>query len=253
MEINQFWSTYNIKSPDKDKDFVQKIWQVNTVFKTKNWYTQFFESLGKEGTTKLLSDVNESNFRVYKDFLGKRRHMDIGSGTGLTSLLIHEKSRLPVEMIDVHDGDITDNVKSAIGKDFRFTLYHSGESLPFEDGTFDSASFFYVLHHCETRDVSLKLLKEVYRVLQNGSFLIVIDEPVSSPEDRERLNNLDAIINSYYASSGFENGTGFDVANFYTKDELEKQFVNAGFTIYKCRNDLEWSWILPRSLYILKK
>jgi len=35
--------------------------------------------------------------------------------------------------------------------------------------------------------------------------------------------------------------------------ELENSFKEAGFEIVKCIQDVKWSWLLPRSLYILHK
>ncbi|MGB7958008.1 MAG: class I SAM-dependent methyltransferase [Minisyncoccia bacterium] len=251
--LENFIESNRLVLPVREKAFCKELWKENAVPKTDYWYTQFFEIIGKEGTSALLRDVNKYNYLAYKSYLGSKRHLDVGSGTGLASLYIHINSRNPVEMLDVYDNDIAEEVKLEMmeDKNFHFTLYGQGDKVPFEDQSFDSASLFYVLHHCENRDVSLRLLKDIRRILQKGSYLIVIEEPVVSVPDRERLDHLDKLINSYYASSGFDRGLGFDIANFYTKPELEDQFAAAGFAMVHRLENLEWSWLLPRSLYIL--
>lgn len=251
--ISNFWEDNKIQSPHEDMDFIEGLWNPDNIPRTSNWYTQVFEYLGKDGTTKLISNNISSSFSVYKNFIGKRRHLDVGSGTGLTPLLIHVNKNIPVDMVDVYQDEIATEVKKSFSAEFAFTIYKSGDRLPFDDNTFDSASLFYVLHHCEHREIALNLLKEIYRVLTPNSNLIVIDEPVESLEDRGRMDNLDVVINSFYAPVGFDRGSGFDLANFYTKQELENQFKEAGFEIVKCIKDLRWSWLLPKSLYILHK
>lgn len=222
------------------------------------WYYEFFQNVGKTGVLEFFKNANESDFQLYSKALAVNggTHLDIGSGSAITPLLIrHKRPSLKVFCVDVYDKDLSDDARLAFRTDpsFSFQCYAAGSALPFQSGQMDSASLFYVLHHCQDRNQALALLKEIHRILKTHGKLIVIEEPVLNEEDRIRRKDIDKAANMVFYEKGFKQEDGFDVSDFFYEYELSDLFQKANLQVIERTPILNWSWITQRVLYIIRK
>jgi ubiquinone/menaquinone biosynthesis C-methylase UbiE len=58
-------------------------------------------------------------------------------------------------------------------------VHADATSLPYEDGTFDAAATFTMLHHVPTRDAQDRLLAELVRVVRPGGVIVGSDSLAS--------------------------------------------------------------------------
>ena len=114
--------------------------------------------------------VNQANIQP------GQRVLDLGCGTGTLTLLI--KQAYPAAEVIGLDGDLTvlalARAKAEMG---RVTLaFNAGMAfrLPYPDQAFDRVLTSLVLHHLTTENKQ-RTLHEVYRVLQPGGALYVLD------------------------------------------------------------------------------
>ena len=219
-----------------------------------NWYQELFNNLGKDGVLDFFQDCIQSDFQLYKDYIKSGPHLDIGSGSGICPLYIRNNKDINVHCLDIYEGDSTDEVKLAIENDtkFSFAYYKAGTDFPFESNEMQSASLFYVLHHCQNEGEVIQLLKETHRVLVDDGLLIVTEEPVSDESHRERKKEIDIAANSIFYTDGFSQENGFDVFCFYSEAQLESFFTSCGFKIITQMNPDSWDWIVDRKMYILQ-
>lgn len=213
--------------------------------------------LGKDGINNWFADIIRKDYPYYKNFIGtnsQTRCVDVGCGSGHTALLICQETGVRMVGIDVTTRVFNPEIES-LGKsleNFELMTYPVGENLPFSDSTVDVCSLFYVLHHCNSengnREQALKLLKETKRILIPGGWLLIIEEPISSEKERKMKNKMDM-----YANALFHN-KAVGICHLYYEPELINQFCSVGFKeseIQKIKLP-DWSWLLPRTLYVLK-
>lgn len=111
-----------------------------------------------------------------------RKALDIGTGTGDLVKAVAIKGKY-IGM------DISDDMlkiareKNAPDKEF---ICGSAYRLPFEDHSFDAATYKYALHHL---DKPLKSLMESYRVLNNGGHIVIADVSSFENPDLHRIFN----------------------------------------------------------------
>ena len=98
-------------------------------------------------------------------YLG-RNNLDIGCGTGLTSVIHQEKLGIAPTLCDVVD------IRNSLAQWLPFFLIPDG-SLPFDDNSFDCNYIQYVLHHMQTSAAITKLLAEALRISRR---MIIVEE-----------------------------------------------------------------------------
>ncbi len=106
------------------------------------------------------------------------RMLEIGPGPGAaTEWLRHRVERLvAIEL----DAQTVTNLRQRFADTGVEVVQGDATSLPFEDGSFDSAGSFTMLHHVPTTAMQNQLLAEALRVLRPGGTLIASD---SSPSN----------------------------------------------------------------------
>ena len=112
--------------------------------------------------------------------LGKS-NLDIGCGTGLTSVIHQEKLGISPTLCDVVD------IRHALAQSLPFFLIPDG-TLPFEDRSFESSYVQYVLHHLQTSAAITQLLEEALRV---SNRLIIVEEIKGDRTDVLRARQFD--------------------------------------------------------------
>ena len=116
--------------------------------------------------------------------LGKS-NLDIGCGTGLTSVIHQEKLGISPTLCDVVD------IRHALAQSLPFFLIPDG-TLPFDDNSFDSSYIQYILHHLQTSAAITKLLEEALRV---SNRLIIVEEIKGDRTDVVRARQFDKDVN----------------------------------------------------------
>ena len=253
-ELESFLQKNNLtdKVSQNEMKILQKHWKGEG--SEINWYQELFNNLGKEGTLDFFQDCIQSDFQFYKDYIQSGPHLDIGSGSGIGPLYIRKTKDIDVHCLDIYEGDLTEEVKLAIEDDpqFSFSYYQAGTDFPFESNEMQSASLFYVLHHCQDQGQVIQLLKETHRVLMDDGLLIVTEEPASDASHRERKRQVDIAANSVFYTDGFLQENGFDVSCFYSELQLRDFFARCGFQMVTQMNPDSWDWIIDRKMYILR-
>ena len=132
--------------------------------------------------------------------------LDIGCGTGLNLQLLSEYGK-------VWGMDFSALALNFCRKRGFKRLYQgSVEKIPFKNNNFKLVTLFDVLYHKKIKD-DLLVLKEIYRVLEKGGYLLLTDCAFNflfGPHD----------INVHARQR-------------YTKKELEEKLIKAGFKIKK--------------------
>ncbi len=108
----------------------------------------------------------ESEFRRIKDYI-RGDVLEVGCGDGRLSRFLIKKAS---SFIGIDPEQKSVNEAKKLGGKF---LIGSGESLDFEDSSFDAIVFSMSLHHMDP----VKGLREAFRVLRNNGKIVVI-EPV---------------------------------------------------------------------------
>lgn len=213
-------------------------------------FVRILKLLGKEGIVRWFADCTENDFNYFKEYIpGKgTRYLDIGCGSGDTSYYIFQKTGAITHCLDVTDKAISPEIKKLSGTvdGFSFRTYQAGDPMPFTDNSIDVASMFYVLHHCSTRTQALELLIDAKRIIKNGGYLLIIEEPIRNEDERKVKDAMDVYANALFHAGAVEK------SHFYYEPDLLDQFNTAGYTDVKKIKIKEWSWLMPRNLYVLK-
>jgi ubiquinone/menaquinone biosynthesis C-methylase UbiE len=112
--------------------------------------------------------------------LGKS-NLDIGCGTGLTSVIHQEKLGISPTLCDVVD------IRNALAQSLLFFLIH--DTLPFED---KSSYIQYVFHDLQTSAAITRLLAEALRVSHR---VIIVEEIKGDRTDVARAQQFDKDVN----------------------------------------------------------
>ncbi len=126
--------------------------------------------------------------RSIRDFVVGESVLDVGSGSGfiakeLRDQLLRSNQAKTVKCVDV---------KNYHKVDLPFQLF-DGVSLPFEDNSFDTVIFVYVLHHTDNQH---QLLTEAKRVARRK--VLVVEDLFVGNWNRKWLSFLDFAINKTY-------------------------------------------------------
>lgn len=122
-----------------------------------------------------------------KYFVGKKRVLDFGCGDlSLSRELIAKNSKLKITGVDV-----VRLSKDGIPEKLKYIRY-DGEKLPFKDKTFDLVLCFYVLHHCDDPEISLR---ECARVAKEN--VIIIESVPRNTIEIPIMGFVDWIFNAW--------------------------------------------------------
>lgn len=142
----------------------------------------------------LMNDLMSGGLhRVWKDILISMlrppksrpyRHLDVAGGTGDVAFRILDAGgpQTHVDVLDINGSMLGVGEERAAKKGLSDRLSFveaNAESLPFEDGTFDSYTVAFGIRNVPRIDVALK---EAYRVLKRGGRIMVLEfAPVDMP------------------------------------------------------------------------
>ena len=112
-------------------------------------------------------------------------NLDIGCGTGLTSIIHQQKIGISPTICDVVD------FRHVLAQSLPFYLIHD-EKLPFDDKSFESSYIQYVLHHLQSLSQIVRLLAEALRVSQR---VLIVEEIKGERTDVVRARQFDQEVN----------------------------------------------------------
>ncbi|MCA9564485.1 MAG: methyltransferase domain-containing protein, partial [Myxococcales bacterium] len=135
--------------------------------------------LGKVGIGWVLERRAARKFRALKPYLTPgAKVLDVGSGEGFVGACIAAEGH-SVQLLDVDDRNQTGLPHCR----------YDGETIPYQDDSFDVAVVAYVLHHCRDPE---RVLAEVGRVAKR---LIVFESVFETQRDLKLLTFLDHLAN----------------------------------------------------------
>ena len=102
--------------------------------------------------------------------------LDIASGTGdIPKILLNKHNAIEVHMTDINASMLSNGYKRAVNENFHSNTYFSvasGESLPYEDNSFDLITVGFGLRNFTNKEDGLK---EMRRCLKSNGVLLVLE------------------------------------------------------------------------------
>jgi ubiquinone/menaquinone biosynthesis C-methylase UbiE len=201
--------------------------------KTKADYDKISQSFS-ESRAQLWPELKELKKYVKKS----ERVLDLGCGNGRLLELFRNEN---IKYIGV---DSSENLIKEAQKKYseRFKVVDI-LNLPFDDNYFDSVWSIAVLHHIPSKELRLKVLKEIKRVLKrNGKVIItcwnlyqlrylriLLKSTIRKILGLSRLDFKDAFLS--WQNTGVQR-----YYHAFTKRELKKLFQKAGFKVEKLKS-----------------
>ncbi len=164
--------------------------------------------------------------------IGDEQMLDLATGTGDIAALV--KTTWPEARVtggDFSSGMLLEAQKRFAGLDIDWQVCDAND-LPYEDDTFKAVTFGYLLRNV---DSSLRVLKEVHRVLRPGGRIVCLD---TTPPEK---NLLYPFIRMYFRwgipllgrmiaddEAAYAYLTG-STMGFHSAEELKELFMEAGF------------------------
>ena len=203
----------------------------------------------EKGYNMIADKFSETRNHFWRDlaFIGDYakkgdKVFDYGSGNSRILELFSDK---PIEYTGA---DVSQNLVNIAAKKFlgnvKFIKISSCNSLPFPDDYFNVIYAIAVFHHLPGSETRLKMAKELHRVAKPGGHIIVA---VWNLWQREYLKNIiqnwknkifgrsNLDWNDCHISFQDNKGTVFQrYHRAFTKNEIQKIFIQAGFKIEKC-------------------
>ncbi len=136
------------------------------------------------------ADWFKHKFKVRDLIEGSERILDIGCGTGAITCVMAAIPNRVVIGLDVSDYLIEEHRNS---DQFKF-VQSDAHKLPFDDGSFDCVTVFWVLHHVDKPD---QVIGEALRVLSHSGKLIIVEDILSNQTrfDRTLVRLYDSLLN----------------------------------------------------------
>jgi ubiquinone/menaquinone biosynthesis C-methylase UbiE len=183
---------------------------------------------------EFLGDYAKDGYRV----------LDFGCGNGRLLELIGSKNIIYTG-VDVSQKLINIAKGKYIEENVNFLKINpSQNSLPFKDNYFNAVYSVAVFHHIPSKELRLKIAKEVYRITKPGGYIIVTVWNLWQP------NYIKNIFNNYIKKLTcrskldwndcyitFKNNQGEVFSRYhhaYKKNDLQKLFIAAEFSIEIC-------------------
>ncbi|WKB36938.1 methyltransferase domain-containing protein [Terrilactibacillus sp. S3-3] len=138
--------------------------------------------------------------------------LDVGCGTGETSIYLAEKYHADVTAIDLHPKMVSYAKKRALAANGMLTVMQAdAEQLPFPGEQFDM-----ILSESVTAFTHIEVtLQEYYRVLKQGGRLFAIEMTIEEPLPASSQEEIKAL---------------YGVKKLLTEDEWHLRFQQAGFS-----------------------
>lgn len=151
----------------------------------------------------LFHKWNLENFELYKDYVTQGRVLIVGHGLG-SEYDILEKHNKDIVSIDIEIS--TD----ALHKEK--VLVYPGDTIPFEDSSFDAVVCNYVLHHSDNPE---RLFSELVRVSKRT--VIVTEET-----HRSLLQKVRSVVHCWYMNRKAGQSVHINWSSYLSVDRLER-------------------------------
>ena len=161
---------------------------------------------------KTLYRRAEHNFSYLRPHIVGKSVLDIGAAEGWTGEMIRsDDPGRQVQLLDVDDFNQTD---------LPLTVY-DGQTIPFNDKSFDTSCLCLILHHCDDPD---RVLSEAMRVTRKR--LIITESVYHYKIGRALLYIADNIVNGLRTHSQMAKAL-----HFRKSDEWERRFLEMGLAV----------------------
>ena len=168
-----------------------------------------------------IDDAHPGGFELTKGLVkflpltSKSSVLEVGCGSGNTACYLYEKYKCSITTIDLNDQMLINAKKRFRRKNLPINIYQANaEDLPFKDDTFD-----VIISESVTSFTNIeKSLKEYYRVLKNGGYLLAIEMTTERPLILKEQNDIEAV---------------YGIRKTRTVKEWEIFFKKTGFNDYK--------------------
>lgn len=180
----------------------------------------FFNGLMQSFFVKVAEYTAGKRVKMIKDYLKDKTILDIGLGSGSTSVLLSKLGYL-VQGVDVVNASLYSDVQPII---------YNGKDLLFKNMQFDNGLLICVLHHCG--DNQIRVLEEAMRVCKR---LVIFEDTFRNKLERFFVAARDSVGN-------FE----FYHHNYRTVEDWKSQFDDMG---WKIKYEKSWSNISVFGMY----
>eukprot|EP01125_Pyxidicula_operculata_P000052 TRINITY_DN1006_c0_g1_i2.p1 TRINITY_DN1006_c0_g1~~TRINITY_DN1006_c0_g1_i2.p1 ORF type:complete len:265 (+),score=13.03 TRINITY_DN1006_c0_g1_i2:202-996(+) len=166
-----------------------------------------------QGYCKQLSDFNVTSY------------IDVGCSEGGVTSSMGKVLGLMKEQI--HGCDVITPSQSLNG-DMVFSPC-TADSLPYKDNQFNFATIFMSVHHMKQ---PVEVLREVYRILQPGSYMIIREHDCDPPEFSNLLDIIHDLYGHVWAKTiTLTTESHYGYSHYYTRNQLVSLVASAGFEI----------------------
>jgi len=145
-----------------------------------------------------------------------RSNLDVGCGSGITSVIHAEQLGTAPVLCDVID------IRHRRAQAFPFRLLQ-GADLPFPSRSFESSYLQYVLHHVPDEARVLALLRESARV---SGAVVIVEEVVGARTDLVRARAFDQEVNAL-----LHPGVAMPVFQYFPAGELKRLLAAARLAV----------------------
>ena len=201
-------------------------------FSTELYATIRREAFGDDiGQHSWLTADEHDLFIGWMDLNEQSRVLDIGCGSGRTTLRIAHRTGCSVQGVDIHEAAIAEARLAAEREDLTsratFERIDAAKPLPFDDAAFDALICVDAINHLPNRPA---VLREWARILKPGAVLVFTDPiVVTGPLTNEEMTIRSSIGFFLFVPPGaderFLADAGFDVTD--VEDRTENMAVTA--------------------------
>lgn len=209
---------YKMKNDKQMYERLQKNYKIMTLAE-ENYDSKQKSYLMYRGLNRANNIINITNNLGIKNI---KNYLDIGTGNGMIAESIGKKFNLDWEQI--HCLDVESCVIDRIGK-CNFQIY-DGINIPLNKNSIDLITLFMVLHHVKELK---KLLKSIHKVLSPDGILIIREHDANSDDIKTLIDVQHALYSILHVGQEYDFFRKTYYANYYSKEELDKYLIEAGF------------------------